>query len=118
MAPLYFSRLKSQSIDTETINGYLLYTIKVDLALGADFGVLTDMITKAIQKGNINIAIKFTPRSFLYTPTVARLVDYYKLVNEKGGSLCLVKPNDEILDVLKTIGFAKLVRIVPSVQEI
>jgi anti-anti-sigma factor len=118
MAPLFFSRLKAQSIGSSVVNGYQVFRIKEDLALGADFGALTHMVERAIKKGTVNIALHFTPRSYLYTPTVARLVEYYKLVQQHGGSLCIVQPNEEIVEVLKVIGLTRLVRIVASEAEL
>ena len=118
MPPLFFSKLKAQSIEIDTVNGYQVFRIKEDLALGADFGALTARIEKAIKRGNEKIAIHFTPRSYLYTPTVARLVEYYKLLKDRGGILCLIQPNEEILHVLEMIGLTKLIKIVASEDEI
>jgi anti-anti-sigma factor len=118
MAPLFFSRLKAQSIQSTFVNGYQVFKIKEDLALGADFGALTDLVERAIKKGRVKVALHFTPRSYLYTPTVARLVEYYQLLQQHGGSLCIVRPNDEIVEVLEVIGLTKLVRIVSSEEEL
>mgnify|MGYP003730709225 CR=1 FL=1 len=86
--------------------------------MGADFGALTNFIERSIRKGHVKIALNFTQRSYLYTPTVARLVEYFKLVQEHGGHLCLVQPNEEILDVLELIGLTKFVRVVSSEAEL
>jgi anti-anti-sigma factor len=118
MAPFFFSKLKPQSIEAETVNGYQVFRIQEDLALGADFGVLTNFIEKAVRKGHVNIALNFTPRSYLYTPTVARLVEYFKLVQHHGGTFCLVQPNEDILQVLEMIGLTNLIRIVPSEKDL
>jgi anti-anti-sigma factor len=118
MAPLFFSKLRAQSIESDEVNGYQVFRIKEDLALGADFGSLTALLDRALKKGRGKVAIHFTPRSYLYTPTIARLVEYYKLLSDKGGTLCLVQPNEEILQVLETIGLTKLIRIVSSEEEI
>jgi anti-anti-sigma factor len=118
MAPIFFSKLKPQSIKTEIINGYQVFRVSEDLALGADFGVLTKFIEKAVRKGQTKIAINFTPQSYLYTPTVARLVDYFKLLQQHKGTLCLVQPNEDILQVLDMIGLTKFVRIVHSEKDL
>lgn len=100
------------------MNGYRVFRIKEDLALGADFGALTTLIERALKKGVTKIALHFTPRSYLYTPTIARLVEYYKLLSERGGSLCLVQSGGDILEVLHTIGLTRLVRVVSSEGEL
>ncbi|MBD3391268.1 MAG: hypothetical protein GF418_04360 [Chitinivibrionales bacterium] len=118
MAPLFFSKLKAASIESETAGKYQVFRIREDLALGADFGALTGHIERAIKKGNVHIALHFTSRSYLYTPTVARLVEYYKLLQGHGGALCLIRPNEEILRVLDMIGLTRFVKIVSSYDEI
>jgi anti-anti-sigma regulatory factor len=118
MSPLFFSKLKAESIETKCVNGFHVFKIREDLALGADFGSIIALVENAVRKGNVNIAIQFTHRSFLYTPTILRLAQIYKTLQTNGGTLCLIQPNEDILAMLDKIGLTKIIRVVQSENEL
>ena len=112
------SRLQKKAIDSRSQNGYMVFDIKQDLGLGADFGDLTSLMREALASGQKKIALKFTPDSYLYTPTLASLVNFYKMVEEAGGTLCLIEPNESIMEVLEVMGLAKVVEMAPTERQV
>jgi anti-anti-sigma factor len=113
----FLSRLQRKSIRTYFRNGYQVFDVRKDLGLRADLGDLSSLIKRSLEEGKINIALRFTQRSYLYSHTLANLVNFYKMAAERGGTLCLLEPNESILQVLEVLGLTKCIETVSSEQE-
>jgi|GEM_PF-4625914 len=65
-----------------------------------------------------DIAFSFTSDSYLTTRLVANLVHVWKLVQDWGGSMGLIRPNADIVGVLKTIGLVDMISIYTSENDV
>ncbi|MBD3393372.1 MAG: hypothetical protein GF418_14695 [Chitinivibrionales bacterium] len=118
MAKKFMGKLAKGAIESRVTNDYQVFRIRRDLGLGADFGDLTALIQQALDQGRNKIALHFTRDSYLYTPTLAALVGYFKMIDEKGGTLCLIEPNESILQVLEVMGLTSLVKLAPAEKDV
>jgi anti-anti-sigma factor len=118
MSGKFFGKLHEISISQKNVNGYAVFDVQQDLGLGAEFSELTKKIEEALSKGQKKIALRFTADSYLYTPTLARLVNYYKIISEQGGVLCLIKPNENVLEVLDIMGLTSVVEMASSEEQV
>jgi anti-anti-sigma factor len=103
---------------TRTINDYQLFTIDENVGVRTDFSNLNDTIKTCLRQGKNRLAFQFTSESYLYTHTLVFLVNFYKQVDESGGKICLVKPNDSMREVLDLLGFTTVIEIVDSEADI
>ncbi len=107
-----------ERIETFERNGLLVFRIDEDLTVYSKFEKLSTLVKQALQQGKANIVFIFTPTSYLNTRLISNLVHYWNLAREHGGSLGLVRPNQDILDVLSTIGLLELMTVYASEEDI
>jgi anti-anti-sigma factor len=110
--------IKISSVECRVRNNYTVFDIREDLGIGSDFGDLTNRIRKCVDSGGRKIALRFTSNSYLYTSTLARLVNFYKIISESKGTLCIIGPNEGIREVLELIGLTGVVMIVATEEEL
>jgi anti-anti-sigma regulatory factor len=118
MSSKFLSRLDEKSIQVYSCHDYQVFRIQEDLGLSADFSKLTSLISGSLKKGQKKIALAFTADSYLFTPTLARLVQFYQMIQEYSGTLCLIQPNESIMNVLDKIGLKNNIKIVNSETEL
>jgi anti-anti-sigma regulatory factor len=99
-------------------NGVRIFEIREDLTLASRFNKLSDMIKQAIAQGTVHIAILFSPDSYLSTRLIAQMVQYYKIAQDRGGSLGVINPNKDIVAVMETIGLLEMIRVFPSIDDV
>ncbi|MBD3346042.1 MAG: STAS domain-containing protein [Chitinivibrionales bacterium] len=105
-------------IESTYIHGYQLLKIKKELNLNSDLTELRQIIEEYVEKGPINIALKFTDDSYLYTKSIASLVQSFEMVRDHGGKMAVINPNEDIIEVLNTVGFTDLVKICKNEEEL
>jgi anti-anti-sigma factor len=98
--------------------GYQILKIDENLTLNSDITDLRTIVEDYVQKGPINIALEFTKDSYLYTKSIAVLVQCLETIQEHGGRMAVIAPNRDIVDVLETIGFINLVKIYGSEEDV
>jgi anti-anti-sigma regulatory factor len=108
----------SMLIETYATNGFQILKVKDPVNLGTDLADIRRLVDEYLGKGLHNIALSFTPDSYFYTKHISILVQCLERIKEAGGRLAVINPNDDILDVLKTIGFLDLTSIYKSEAEI
>ena len=114
MGDNYFTDITRDDIITRISNGYRIIDIRRDVGIGVRLETLTRLVRQCLQRGEKRIALRFTEKSYLYTPTLALLVNYYKIVESRGGTLCLIEPNEGIMELMGTMGLADVIEIAAS----
>ena len=79
-----------------------------------DLSELKDLILNYLDKGIRHIAVNFVDTSYIYSGELRVLVICYKMVEERGGNLCIVEPNPAVFDILKILNIDKIIRIYDS----
>ncbi|MGB7568443.1 MAG: STAS domain-containing protein [Chitinivibrionales bacterium] len=79
-----------------------------------DLSELKDLIMNYLDKGIRHIAVNFVDTSYIYSGELRVLVICYKMVEERGGNLCIVEPNPAVFDILKVLNIDKIIRIYDS----
>ncbi|MBD3392436.1 MAG: STAS domain-containing protein [Chitinivibrionales bacterium] len=92
-------------------NGFELIRMMQDVTINVDIGGLVGEVRNALAEGGQDIAIAFTPLSFLSTRSISVLVQCYEMVTDHGGALEIVTPNRDMLGVLETIGLECQIRV-------
>lgn len=105
-------------IEESSRHGYRVIRVTEDIVLTSDVGELREHLEKALQKGEKRVALGFTPNSYLYTEAIAVLVQCFELIQDAGGKLAIINPNEDILDVLRIAGFLDLVAVVKTEDEL
>ncbi|MBD3390829.1 MAG: hypothetical protein GF418_02235 [Chitinivibrionales bacterium] len=101
-------------VETVEKRGCVIFRVREDLTLYSRFDRLTALVMQALDGGKVHIAFSFTPDSYLSTRLISNLVNYWNRAREQGGSLGLIRPNLEIVAVLKTIGLSDLISVYDS----
>ncbi|MBD3420013.1 MAG: STAS domain-containing protein [Chitinivibrionales bacterium] len=105
-------------IESSRVNNYLVLKIKEDLGLNSDLTELKNIITEYVDEGITKIALEFTQDSYLYTKSIAILVQCCESIREKNGTMALINPNEDIIDILETINFDSLIQICDSEEKL
>jgi anti-anti-sigma factor len=97
-------------IESRLRKGVQVFDIKEDLTVFSSFDRLTVLVKEAFAGGISHIALCLTEGSYLNTRLISHLVQYLTMAEDHGGTLSLVRPNEEIVNVLEMIGLARLIR--------
>ncbi|MBD3392534.1 MAG: STAS domain-containing protein [Chitinivibrionales bacterium] len=97
---------------------YFALRVTEDLGIRSDLSALKDAVVEYLEKGITRIAVSFTPHSFLNSEAVAVCVQCVEMVRDKGGTLGIIRPNAQILDILKITGLEDLVQVFDSEEEL
>ena len=105
-------------VDSSFVNGFHVIKINEDLDLKTDINEFSKMLEDHLKDGIHNIALIFSSNSILYTTALGILAHCFKLLHAKGGVLAIINPNDYIKNVLNIAGFAKMIKICNSVNDL
>jgi anti-anti-sigma factor len=95
-------------------NGYMVLKITEDLGIRSKLSELRDIVAQYLERGTTHIAVSFTPNSFLNSEAVAVCIECVEQVRERGGRLAVVRPNEQILEILRITELSELVDIFNS----
>jgi hypothetical protein len=95
-------------------NGYKVIKFNQDLGLNSDISELVNEVRKGLGLGSRDFAVWFTPGTFLYTRTIAVLVQCFELIRNRKGSMAIIAANEDILYTLRIIGFLNFVKLCGS----
>jgi hypothetical protein len=87
-----------------------------DLGIDSDLSELKKVVER--DHGLANLVLAFTEDSSLYSRTAAVLMECYKILHKRNGSLGVLKPNHSISFVLNTIGLGHLMKTYESEEAI
>lgn len=73
-------------------------------------------VKSLIEQGNKYIAIDLTEINYMSSAGLRILLSNRKLTKEKGGSLVLVNPQENVMEVLELSGFSNIFFIMNSIE--
>jgi anti-anti-sigma factor len=79
-----------------------------------DLSELEELIVVYLDQGARNIAVNFVNKSYIYSGELRVLISCYKLVAQRGGTLCIIEPNPSVYDVLMVLNIDKFIKIYAS----
>ena len=71
-------------------------------------------VEKHLSEGARNIALAFPPQTFPYSRLIAALIQCYEMVDEKGGKLAVIEPNEDFMSFFRMINLNNILTIFPS----
>ncbi|MBD3244225.1 MAG: hypothetical protein GF331_26775 [Chitinivibrionales bacterium] len=84
-------------------NGTLLLRFTESISPTTSIQALHDTVRSALRGGRLHFAIVFTPDTFLYSHHVAVVIKCIERIRESGGTLTIVRPNNDIADMLSFV---------------
>jgi anti-anti-sigma factor len=103
-------------IETYAHGKYQVLRIQADDNNISNISELKDLIIGYLNRGKIDIAVSFCDASYIYSGAISVLVDCYKKIEERGGSLCILEPNPGLFDILETLNIDRVINIYVSEQ--
>ncbi len=106
------------NIETKSVGNYKVITIYEPLKVIADLAEFKTEIEKHLALEETNIAVNFADASYLYSGAISILITCYRLIHEKGGHLCIVEPQQRVLELLVQMNIDSLIDIYKSEEEL
>ena len=101
-------------LDVSTKGNYKVITIHDSLKVISDLTLLKSEIEKILGQGEKLIAVSFFDASYLYSGAISVLVTCYRMVREEGGDLCIIEPQERIMELLIQMNIDRLIDIYES----
>jgi len=77
----------------------------------SDLSELKDLIIGYLHRGKVHIAVSFCNASYIYSGALRVLINCHKMIEEHGGSLCILEPDPGLFDVLETLNIDRVINI-------
>ncbi|KMQ52918.1 hypothetical protein CHISP_0139 [Chitinispirillum alkaliphilum] len=100
--------------ETYTKGKYQIVKIRDEQSRISDLSELKDLVNGYLARGKANIAISFGDASYIYSGAIAVLVSCHQMIQNKGGSLCIIEPDPELFDILETLNIDRVINIYVS----
>ena len=75
---------------------------------------LKDLIAGYLDRGKNYIAVSFTDATYIYSGAIKVLIACHKLINERGGQLCIIEPDPSLFDILENLNIDRVINIYVS----
>lgn len=105
-------------IESNYYKGYRIIDVKDDVGLYTDMRNVKELIEKCLQQNEMNFALSFTENSYLPADCIAIIVSCLEMIIEKGGELSIIKPNEDIVSILKTLTIDSIIKTFQSKEEL
>lgn len=105
-------------IESTRKNSYQIFKIKEDLFFSSNIPGLKRLIEESLAKGITSIALQFTEKSQLGSPSIRTLVQCFEIISNREGKVAVIRPCSDILFSLDIIGFKSIVKVVDSEDEL
>ena len=106
------------NIETKTVGTYTVIIIHDPLKVIADLSEFKAEIEKRLALGEKNVAVNFSDATYLYSGALSVLVTCYRMISEKGGNLCILEPQQRILELLIQMNIDSLIDVYKSEEEL
>ena len=103
---------------TYTRYGHRILRINERLGITTDVSDLREALRQAIEDGHLHVAVSLNGDSFLSSRTLALLIENAEKLTARGGSLSVIAPNSQILEVLAIFDLEWTLRTVKSESEL
>lgn len=97
---------------------FLHVIVPGSVGLTTDLGELYDLVREHIAHRQTRFALQFTPDSFLYSQHIAVLIKCVERIREAGGTLAVVRPSNDVAEMLTVVDPEGFVRRVGSLQDL
>ena len=105
-------------METKQVGSYTMITIYDELKVIADLTDFKLEIEKRLELGERKIAVNFADASYLYSGAISVLITSYRIIREKGGNLCIVEPQERVLELLVQMNIDSLIDIYKSEEDL
>lgn len=103
----------------ETYTRGIYQILKIDgQPLLSDISELRDLICGYLQRGIVNIAVSFCDASYIYSGAITILIDCYKKVKAKNGTLCILEPDQGLFEILDMLNITKVITVCNSEESL
>jgi anti-anti-sigma factor len=99
-------------------NRYQVIRIEEDLQIISELSELRYLIEGYIKQDKNYIAVCFSDSSYIYSGAIAILIDCFKQIRNRGGDLCIIEPNSDMLSVLTLLNINRMVTIYHSEDDL
>ena len=103
-------------IETYEHGVYQIVRVQDDDHAISNLAELRDLINGYLKRGKINIAVSFCNASYIYSGAVSILINCFRMVEEHGGSLCIIEPNPTLFEILETLNIHNVIKVYVSVS--
>jgi anti-anti-sigma factor len=101
-------------IETYEKGVYQIVKVREDDHTINNLSELRDLIMGYLKRGKIHIAVSFCDASYIYSGAVSVLISCFRMVEEKGGSLCIIEPDPGLFDILEMLNISNVIKIYVS----
>lgn len=105
-------------LDISTKGKYKVITIYDPLKVIADLTDFKMEIERFLEQGEKNIAVNFSDSSYLYSGAISVLITCYRMIKEEGGNLCIIEPQQRVLELLMQMNIDSLIDIFHSEEDL
>ena len=104
-------------IGTRKLNNYHVIDVVGKINRLKDSIVLKSFINTLLEKSITDLALNLAKVTYLDSGALNVLIYCHNTLSKKGGTLCIIEPNEYVRDVLEVVGLDKLVKIYPTEEE-
>ena len=90
---------------------YTIIRIVSNLDVLSDFSEVREAVEQQLAAGNTHIVISFKPDAYIYTHSIGVLIKCHTMCAERGGSLSIVAPNEDLMHSLTCIGLDTILEL-------
>jgi anti-anti-sigma factor len=101
-------------IETYSRGIFQILRVKEDDDFISNLAELQDLINGYLNRGKINIAISFSDASYIYSGAIRVIINCHKMINARGGELCIIEPNPRLFDILEILNINRVINIYQS----
>ncbi len=105
-------------LEMKKIGKYRVIAVHDSLKVISDLTKLKTEIEGLLKKNEKEIAVNFSDASYLYSGAISVLVSCYRMVKEEGGDLCLIEPQERIMELLVQMNIDRLIDIYKSEDQL
>jgi anti-anti-sigma factor len=73
-----------------------------------------DLIIGYLKRGKIHIAVSFCDASYIYSGAISILINCFRMVEERGGSLCIIEPDPGLFEILEILNIDNVIKVYVS----
>lgn len=98
--------------------GHRIIRVVDPVGITSDISALRQAIDAAFTEGELHVAVSFHEDSFLSSRTLALLIESAEKATGRGGTMTIIAPNTQILEVLAIFDLEWTLRTVGSEKEL
>ncbi|MBD3390663.1 MAG: hypothetical protein GF418_01445 [Chitinivibrionales bacterium] len=101
-------------IESLVQHGYEIFRVQQESDDDTDFSSVEARVAQSLDDGSRKIAISLSINAYPYSKLISVLVRCNKLAEDHGGTLAVVQPNTDFLDIIKRTKLDQVFTVVPA----